>query len=267
MRDRTLLLSAFLACGIHAIALALNFDFSRVSLASVAPVIDVALVAPSKPEPLPVLASAGSSAPASAPKKTPGPALKLKPAAKPVSKPEPKPVQAAELTPARIPELTPSLEPQPVDEPTDEVVVVEQSVPVATAVSAASPEGRPEASGGISGYGTGGAGGGGGVAGGSGTGGYGIGAGGSIPAYAFNPKPVYPPAARRDGQEGKTLLLVEVLSNGRVGKVKVEKSSGYKLLDEAAVEAVRKWRFTPAKKGKTPVTAWARVPIEFSLTD
>lgn len=268
MRDRTLLLSAFVACGIHALALALHFDFSRPSLANTAPTIEVALVAPSKPELLPVLAGASSPAPASVPKKAPGPAVRLQPAnpAKSASKPEPKLVQPAEPTPAPMAEPTPSFEPQPANEPTDEVVVVEQSNPVAAVASVASPEGSEGATGGTSGYGLGGAGGGG-VPGGGGSGGSGAGAGGSTPAYAFNPKPAYPPAARRDGQEGKVLLLVEVVSNGRVGKVKIEKSSGYKLLDDAAVEAVRKWRFTPARKGKTPVTAWARVPIEFSLTD
>jgi len=267
MKDRTLLFSVVIACGIHAIALALNIDLSRPSLASAAPTIEVALVAPSKPEPLPVLAGAGSPAPASAPKKVSGPA-RLQPGrpAKSASKPEPKPVQAAEPTLAPMPGPNPSFEPQPTNEPDSEVVVVEQAAPVVATASAATPGGRSGAPGGISGYGVVDAEGGG-MPGGGGSGGYGAGAGGSTPAYAFNPKPVYPQAARREGQEGKALLLVEVLSNGRVGKVKIEKSSGYKILDEAAVEAVRKWRFTPARKGKTPVTAWARVPIEFSLTD
>lgn len=87
------------------------------------------------------------------------------------------------------------------------------------------------------------------------------------PAYTHNPKPAYPRAARRLGQEGEVLLLVEILASGRVGKIDIEKSSGYDILDDAAVKAVRKWRFAPARKGKTTVNAWVRVPVEFSLKD
>jgi protein TonB len=61
------------------------------------------------------------------------------------------------------------------------------------------------------------------------------------------------------------MLLVEVLASGRVGKVEIETSSGYDILDEAAVKAVRRWRFTPAKKGRRPVSAWVRIPVEFDL--
>jgi protein TonB len=82
-----------------------------------------------------------------------------------------------------------------------------------------------------------------------------------------NPKPEYPREARRNGQEGMVMLLVEVLPNGDARKVSIEKSSGHELLDNAAVKAVRKWRFVPAKKGANPTPAWVKIPVEFSLED
>jgi protein TonB len=61
------------------------------------------------------------------------------------------------------------------------------------------------------------------------------------------------------------MLLVEVLANGRVGEVEVEDSSGYELLDDAAVRAVRRWRFVPAETAGIPVTAQVKIPVEFNL--
>ena len=269
MKDRTLVFSGLLACCVHALVLFLNFDLSRNSLASTPPTIKVQLIAAPQPKRAPALAVAGGPAPASAPKKAVG----FQPARPAKSKPapEPKTVQMIVPKPVPMPEPSPSLEPQPASEPVGEVVIVDRSVSVATAAPTNSPSGGSATTGGAPGYGIGGSGGRDGVPGGrgrgGGPGGYGTGTVSSMPAYAFNPKPEYPPTARRDGQEGKTLLLVEVLPNGHAGRIKIEKSSGYKILDEAAIEAVKKWRFTPAKRGRGPVTAWARVPIDFSLED
>jgi protein TonB len=47
--------------------------------------------------------------------------------------------------------------------------------------------------------------------------------------------------------------------------VSVDTSSGSTALDEAALDAVRKWRFVPAKRGAQPVEAWHLVPIVFRL--
>jgi len=89
----------------------------------------------------------------------------------------------------------------------------------------------------------------------------------SSPGYAENPKPVYPLEARQKGYEGEVLLKVEVLQNGRVGEVQVEKSSGYEILDQSAIAAVKKWKFIPAKKGKIPIPSWVNIPITFQLKD
>jgi protein TonB len=89
----------------------------------------------------------------------------------------------------------------------------------------------------------------------------------SPPKIIENPKPVYPLEARQKGFEGKVLLRVEVLTNGRVGKIEVEKSSGYEILDQAALEAMKRWRFIPAKRGKVPFRSWGNNVITFQLRD
>jgi protein TonB len=77
--------------------------------------------------------------------------------------------------------------------------------------------------------------------------------------------PRYPESARRQGITGTTLLLFEVLENGRVGDVQVERSAGHPDLDLAAVEAIKKWRFEPARRGSRPVAVWLRMPVKFVL--
>jgi periplasmic protein TonB len=85
------------------------------------------------------------------------------------------------------------------------------------------------------------------------------------PRYALTPSPPYPMAARNRGQEGLVLLTVEVLANGRTGQVAVKKSSGYALLDQSAQNAVRSWRFEPAKRQQTPQAMTVDIPIRFSI--
>ena len=85
------------------------------------------------------------------------------------------------------------------------------------------------------------------------------------PRYGENPKPPYPPEARRKGYHGEVLLKVEVLSNGQVGEIEVKKSSGHEVLDRSALNTVRKWKFVPARKGEAPVSLWVNIPIRFQL--
>jgi protein TonB len=77
--------------------------------------------------------------------------------------------------------------------------------------------------------------------------------------------PVYPAAARREGQEGTVHLRLEIKPDGRVGKVDVVTSSGFQLLDDAAVAAARKWRYEPAREDGRPVAEWRRVAVVFRL--
>ena len=55
------------------------------------------------------------------------------------------------------------------------------------------------------------------------------------------------------GEEGKVLLKVRVLPDGNPASVDVEKSSSFGRLDEAARQAVARWRFVPAKRGDEPI--------------
>ena len=83
--------------------------------------------------------------------------------------------------------------------------------------------------------------------------------------YLKNPAPDYPAAAQRQGWEGKVILRVRVLANGTASTVEVKQSSKRKVLDDAAVAAVKGWMFSPSKRGSTPIDGWATVPIEFLL--
>ncbi len=83
--------------------------------------------------------------------------------------------------------------------------------------------------------------------------------------YAHNPKPDYPAIAKSRGWQGKVLLRVKVSVAGLSDSVTVEKSSGHEILDDSAIEAVKQWRFVPAKRGDTPVASSVIVPIDFKL--
>ena len=79
--------------------------------------------------------------------------------------------------------------------------------------------------------------------------------------------PVYPANATRQGLEGKVVLKIEVQVDGRAGEIIVVDSSGSEALDEAAVAAVRQWRFIPAREEDTgiPVRRFTTVPIVFEI--
>lgn len=85
------------------------------------------------------------------------------------------------------------------------------------------------------------------------------------PAYGFTPRPGYPAVAIRRGYEGTVLVHVRVLPNGEPEAVSVMRSSGHRILDKAAVAAVKKWKFVPAQRGFKAVASWVQVPIEFRL--
>jgi periplasmic protein TonB len=84
-------------------------------------------------------------------------------------------------------------------------------------------------------------------------------------AYLQNPPPVYPALARRLGEQGRVLLRVLVTTTGLADRVEVKTSSGAQRLDQAALDAVKRWRFVPARQGDQAVSAWVVVPIAFSL--
>jgi protein TonB len=79
--------------------------------------------------------------------------------------------------------------------------------------------------------------------------------------------PVYPPRCLRMGIEGTVRVRVLVGEDGRPQEVTIGKSSGESALDESAMDAVRQWRFEPARRNGVPVRAWAIIPVEFKLID
>jgi periplasmic protein TonB len=89
----------------------------------------------------------------------------------------------------------------------------------------------------------------------------------AYPLYRENPPPGYPEMARQQGYEGIVLVSAEILADGRVGKTVISKSSGYAILDQTAIKAVRAWKFEPAKKSGAPCKTWAELPIKFVIND
>ena len=84
-------------------------------------------------------------------------------------------------------------------------------------------------------------------------------------AYLNNPRPAYPPIARKLGLEGLVVLRVQVSAAGVPEQVAVAQTSGAPVLDEAALKAVQGWTFVPARRGDTPVAHVVEVPIRFQL--
>ena len=79
--------------------------------------------------------------------------------------------------------------------------------------------------------------------------------------------PVYPDFAKRSGIEGDVWVEAEILISGKVGAVEIIQSlqSGPGGLDEAAINAVKTWTFSPAKSVGKPVACWVTFPVSFSL--
>jgi TonB family protein len=100
--------------------------------------------------------------------------------------------------------------------------------------------------------------------GGTGGGPYRPGAGITPPQLLHEVRPDYTEDARRAGLEGDVLLEIVVRRDGTVGDVKILKGLGGGL-DRRAVEAVRKWRFSPAQRFGTPVDVMVEVAVEFKL--
>lgn len=84
-------------------------------------------------------------------------------------------------------------------------------------------------------------------------------------ALTNNPAPAYPPQAKARHEQGTVILRLQVRGDGSVGEVQVRTSSGSMRLDQAAADAVRRWKFKPATQGGKPVDSWAVVPITFGF--
>lgn len=210
---------------------------------------------PLPPAPDPIVVGLVAAAPRPGPAQTPA-ATAPKPE-------EPKPSEARNTTrPERPPSkpVRPPKEPAPKPKANAKTRATERRDPVAEAAptqdgpsDSSPPTGRERGSAG--GSAAGGA---------SATGGREL---SSLPRYRNTPAPKYPPAARRERQEGVVLLAVEVGTNGRPTAVTVKQSSGVAILDEAAVSAVRRWTFEPARSAGLPAASTVEIPVRFSLAD
>ncbi len=85
--------------------------------------------------------------------------------------------------------------------------------------------------------------------------------------YRETPQPHYPDSARRDGKQGRVLLRVLIDVEGRTKAIEINTSSGHAMLDQAATEALKKWRFVPARAGGKSIETWVKIPIEFQLSN
>jgi protein TonB len=89
----------------------------------------------------------------------------------------------------------------------------------------------------------------------------------AYPRYRENKPPVYPEIAKVRGYEGIVFVIAEILTDGNVGRLNIGKSSGYAVLDNAAIEAVRHWKFEPARKMGKPYPSRVNLPIRFDIRD
>jgi protein TonB len=74
--------------------------------------------------------------------------------------------------------------------------------------------------------------------------------------------PEYPPELRRDGVSGLVMVKCTIDEQGNVVDPQVEKSSN-PAFEKPAVDALKKWKFKPAKQDGTPVAIKVSIPIKF----
>jgi protein TonB len=86
-----------------------------------------------------------------------------------------------------------------------------------------------------------------------------------LPQIVSNPAPRYPAEALMTGIQGVVVLRVAIGADGRVVSTRVHRTSGMASLDEAALEAVRRWRFVPARRRGVPVAREVAVPVRFAI--
>jgi len=87
----------------------------------------------------------------------------------------------------------------------------------------------------------------------------------AVPDANANQPPQYPRDALIHGEQGRVLLAIHVLPDGRPSFIKIATGSGYAILDQAAAAAVMQWRFQPAERGGKPVASVLPFWISFEL--
>ena len=82
---------------------------------------------------------------------------------------------------------------------------------------------------------------------------------------AIQKKLVYPEIARKAGVEGRVVVQTKIGDKGEVLRTKVMMSLGPNGCDEAAIEAIKAVKWTPAKQRDRSVAVWIAVPVDFRL--
>jgi len=171
------------------------------------------------------------------PKPSPPPPKPVPPPPKPEPKPVPTPKPVAKPTPKPTPKPEPVREvaPEPVQQaapaaPAPPAPPVQQATPAPEAPAPVTPP-RTDA------------------------------------AHLNNPAPQYPALSRRLGEQGRVMLDVYILPDGSVGEIKLNRSSGFPRLDNAALQAVKTWKYVPAKRGDKPIPFWYVQPVSFVLNN
>jgi len=193
--------------------------------------------------------------PAPSPKPRPAPPVRPRPVERPVEPPPPAPAPVVPQVAAPVATTTADAR--------------DASGTVEAVPRDADSQGSGAGGGAGTGHGTGlgegeGAGIGAGSGGGTGGGPYRPGSGITPPAIQREVKPAYTEEARRRGISGDVVLEIVVRRDGSVGDVQVIQGLGGGL-DQRAVEAVRQWRFSPARRFGTPVDVIVEVAVEFTL--
>jgi periplasmic protein TonB len=87
------------------------------------------------------------------------------------------------------------------------------------------------------------------------------------PLKSYTLKPYYPQTAKEKGWQGTVILEAALDKKGRVGEISKIQSSGFSLLDEEAIKAVKKWRYQPATQDGKPIEWRVRVKYVFKLEE
>lgn len=87
----------------------------------------------------------------------------------------------------------------------------------------------------------------------------------SRPMIVSSSKPLYPRVARESGWEGTVIVRTLITPDGVPSQLEIRKSCGHEALDLAAQEAIKSWKFQPAKDGNIPIAKWVDIPIKFDL--
>ena len=85
------------------------------------------------------------------------------------------------------------------------------------------------------------------------------------PILLASSKPLYPRVAREAGWEGTVVVRTLIDMEGNPRETKISKSSGHPSLDQSAIEAIKMWKFQPAKDGNIPISKWVDIPVKFNL--